>query len=271
MDFKYYKSDFNLIVTIGAEYMNSQGETVTLDNTANFVFRFYTTNKNNPYICSSTGGATPMLVNCSKLDNDRVVCHFDRSLLALDPGQLYLEAEFIVPDNKFEGDDIENVVRLYSTNVVLTIDPDKDTEGEFEVMIGADFIKGADGKSAYESAVEGGYEGTEEEFYAALTNVEKANRQVSITYMELFRNLQAGKLIPGQYYRITDYVTKTTSSGTQSAGHQFDVIVRADSENVLNENAFAALHTGDTYFQNCKLEAWKIKYVLHGRMILQKS
>lgn len=164
MDFKYYKSDFNLIVTIGAEYMNSQGETVTLDNTANFVFRFHTTNKNNPYICSSTGGPTPMLVNCSKLDNDKVVCHFDRSLLALDPGQLYLEAEFIVPDNKFEGDDIENVVRLYSTNVVLTIDPDKDTEGEFEVMIGADFIQGASGKSAYDLAVEGGYEGTEEEF-----------------------------------------------------------------------------------------------------------
>lgn len=179
MDFKYYKSDFNLIVTIGAEYMNSQGETVTLDNTANFVFRFYTTNKNNPYICSSTGGATPMLVNCSKLDNDKVVCHFDRSLLAIDPGQLYLEAEFIVPDNKFEGDDIENVVRLYSTNVVLTIDPDKDTEGEFEVMIGADFIQGADGKSAYDLAVEGGYEGTEEEFAQAQRNAAELGSNIS--------------------------------------------------------------------------------------------
>lgn len=54
-----------------------------------------------------------------------------------------------------------------------------------------------------------------------------------------------GELIPGQQYRITDYVTTTTQSNTQSAGHQFDIIVTADDVNVLNENARACLHEFD--------------------------
>lgn len=40
------------------------------------------------------------------------------------------------------------------------------------------------------------------------------------------------------------------------------MIVRADATNKLNENAYAALHSGDTYFANSKLESWEIKYCL---------
>ena len=69
-------------------------------------------------------------------------------------------------------------------------------------------------------------------------------------------------MIPGQWYRITDYNCTTTQADTQSAGHQFDIIVRADETNVLNENAYAAKHAGDAYFANSKLEAWKIWYCL---------
>ena len=232
MDYKYYKSDFNLIVTIGAEYMNSGGSLVTLDNTAHFNFRFYTTDKNNPYICSSTGGAEPVLTNCSKLGTDKVVCHFDRSVKELAPGQLFLEAEFIVPDAKFEGDEHENVVRLYKTDVTLTIDPDKDTEGEFEAMIGADFIKG------------------------------DPLAQQDITYSELKALRDAGKLVPGMCYRITDFVTTTKTTGTQSAGNQFDIIVQAESAYTLSENARAIRHEGDTYFLRARLEAWQLKYCL---------
>ena len=58
------------------------------------------------------------------------------------------------------------------------------------------------------------------------------------------------ELIPGQYYRITDYTCTTTQKGTKSAGHVFDIIVRADSENKLNEEARAIQHTGDEYFAN---------------------
>ena len=35
----------------------------------------------------------------------------------------------------------------------------------------------------------------------------------------------------GSFYRITDYVTTSIQEATQSAGHQFDIIVRALDEN----------------------------------------
>ena len=83
-----------------------------------------------------------------------------------------------------------------------------------------------------------------------------------ITWSALKALRDGGKLIPGMFYRITDYVTTTAQENTQSAGHAFDVIVRADSANILNENATAALHSGDTYFAGQKLESWKLKYCL---------
>ena len=70
------------------------------------------------------------------------------------------------------------------------------------------------------------------------------------------------ELIPGQYYRITDYTCTTSQANTRSAGHQFDIIVTADDESTLNEEARAALHTGDEYFSGCTLSAWKIWYSL---------
>lgn len=85
---------------------------------------------------------------------------------------------------------------------------------------------------------------------------------VSITYSELKTLRDGGELITGTLYRITDYECTTVQANTQSAGHQFDIIVRADDESHLNENAYAAHHQGDTYFAHCKLEAWELKYCL---------
>lgn len=74
----------------------------------------------------------------------------------------------------------------------------------------------------------------------------------------------SGKLEPGMSYRITDYTTTTNPSQTtvKSAGHQFDIVVTADGKDTLNENARAMLHSGDTYFKDCDLSSWKLKYCL---------
>ena len=72
----------------------------------------------------------------------------------------------------------------------------------------------------------------------------------------------AGNLVPGTQYRITDYQCTTSQSGTKSAGHQFDIIVTADDESTLNEEARAVKHEGDAYFANSDLNAWKIWYCL---------
>lgn len=92
--------------------------------------------------------------------------------------------------------------------------------------------------------------------------ITKAELAVPITYAVLKALRDGGNLTSGVNYRITDYTCTTTKYDTQSAGHVFDIIVRADDESHLNENAFAAHHDGDTYFANCKLESWKLKYSL---------
>lgn len=63
-----------------------------------------------------------------------------------------------------------------------------------------------------------------------------------ITYAELKALRDNGELIPGMQYRIIDYHTTTAQEDTKSADHQFDIIVIADSANVLNENARAIQH-----------------------------
>ena len=85
---------------------------------------------------------------------------------------------------------------------------------------------------------------------------------IEITWSDLKAKRDAGELTLGQLYRITDYQCTTTQSGTKSAGHQFDIIVLALSKNTLSEQAYAALHSGDTYFANNNLSAWKLWYCL---------
>ena len=84
----------------------------------------------------------------------------------------------------------------------------------------------------------------------------------NITYAELVALRDSSSLVAGMQYRITDYACTTTQENTQSAGHPFDIIVTADSENTLNEEARAIQHEGDTYFADCDLNAWKIWYCL---------
>lgn len=83
-----------------------------------------------------------------------------------------------------------------------------------------------------------------------------------IVYQELVNLKTLGNLTPGKFYRITDYTCTTTQTDTQSAGHVFDIIVFALSESNLSEIAWAEHHSGDTYFEDCKLEAWELRYCL---------
>ena len=87
-----------------------------------------------------------------------------------------------------------------------------------------------------------------------------------ITWSSLKSLRDAGNLVPGQQYRITDYTCTTTQANSRSAGHVFDIIVTADSTDVLNEVARAVQHDGDTYFsidnRACDLNAWKIWYCI---------
>ena len=85
---------------------------------------------------------------------------------------------------------------------------------------------------------------------------------IKVTYDELVTLRNNNELIAGMKYRITDYVTTTAQENTQSAGHQFDIIVEALSENTLSEDAKAIQNENDEYFDESNLEAWELKYCL---------
>ena len=66
-----------------------------------------------------------------------------------------------------------------------------------------------------------------------------ANQIISISYADLKTLRDNAQLVPGQQYRITDYQCTTVQENTKSAGHKFDIIVTADDEETLNEDARA--------------------------------
>lgn len=108
--------------------------------------------------------------------------------------------------------------------------------------------------------------------------LEKEIQDMSKSFLQSMRNVtwatlkelrDNNQLTPGSYYRIIDYVAtavdtgeETSASIVKSANHPFDIIVQAIATNKLSEKASAELHAGDTYFANCKLNAWKIWYCL---------
>lgn len=94
----------------------------------------------------------------------------------------------------------------------------------------------------------------------------------SITYSNLVSlisaNSGAGNLVPGKLYRITDYVTTTFQTDTQSANHSFDLVVMATSPNTLDCQAKAVLNANDTYFSasgnTCDLSKWQVWYDINN-------
>ena len=116
---------------------------------------------------------------------------------------------------------------------------------------------------AYETYISKGTNGTiKESVIAESINTIDLSKITDISYAEVVALRSNSNLVPGQQYRITDYTCTTTQAATKSAGHVFDIIVTADGENVLNEEARAIKHEGDTYFTDCDLNEWKIWYCI---------
>lgn len=92
--------------------------------------------------------------------------------------------------------------------------------------------------------------------------VDKPTEFVEVRYSELVTLISANKLMRGQWYRITDYETTTARTNTYSAGHNFDLLVCAISNNELYEKAFAINNANSSYFQNLRadLSKWQIWY-----------
>ena len=88
-----------------------------------------------------------------------------------------------------------------------------------------------------------------------------------ISYSDLKSLAESSGLIPGNKYRITDYVTTVDSTKTypyKSAEHPFDIVVTAITDSALDANAKAMPHEGDeswkAFFGACHLvnAVWRV-------------
>lgn len=95
------------------------------------------------------------------------------------------------------------------------------------------------------------YRGNNDKIYYVASsndpNVKPGGGMIEVTWQELKNKRDAGELIPGCLYRITDYQCTTTQENTKSAGHQFDIVLLALSENKLAEEGRAMEHPTDVY------------------------
>lgn len=139
---------------------------------------------------------------------------------------------------------------------------------------GRDGAAGKDGKSAYQLAVDNGFVGSEAEWLESLKGKDAEGGTapsglIEVTQAELKALIDSSSLVYLQRYRIVDFVTKINeyqdnNYGTtfKSAEHQYDLVVTADSENTIKEDATAMLHEGDEYFQENDVLAWKLNIKL---------
>jgi hypothetical protein len=117
--------------------------------------------------------------------------------------------------------------------------------------------QGNDGKSAYQIAVDNGFEGSEAEWLKSFMRVNP--NLINTTTEEIISLRDTNKLIPSQTYHITDYISHYDEFEIESAKHPYDLIVTANSLNSFFEDAKAVLHEGDEYFANNDLSKWQLK------------
>lgn len=91
-----------------------------------------------------------------------------------------------------------------------------------------------------------------------------ADHIISVTYDELKALRDDASLVPGMFYKITDYVCTTSQENTRATDHRFNIIVQALNIDRLSEIAKADYNSDDDYFRdnNANLPAWEIKYCL---------
>lgn len=94
----------------------------------------------------------------------------------------------------------------------------------------------------------------------------KTSQTINVTYSQLRQLKNNSALIPGQSYKITDYTTTTGLANTSVAGHDFDIVVVANSISTLDCKAKAIQHSGDTYFNGDALSRWQIWYDIDNEL-----
>lgn len=83
---------------------------------------------------------------------------------------------------------------------------------------------------------------------------------VPVNNETLLEMMRAKKLIPGQMYRITDFITHGDAFAAADQEQPLDIIVMATGETTLSESALAMLHEGNTHFSTANVQGWQLGF-----------
>lgn len=205
MTAKNYKSDFDFIQRVVLCVRHDDGTCSKTDvgwPDYDWTATYYTYNRANAYVASCIGGV------CTNCFNDNGRIHVIVHDHYLGKGELRVELRAWLPNDIYPGG-TQKQVEPAPTGIELVDGPgDCPTEIEVEVML--PYIKGDPGEpgergpqgpqgpsgeagpqgepgaSAYDLAVEGGYEGSEDEFSAALADIASIKNQPPQWLIDVF-------------------------------------------------------------------------------------
>ena len=83
---------------------------------------------------------------------------------------------------------------------------------------------------------------------------------VPVNNETLLEMMRAKKLIPGQMYRITDFITHGDAFAAADQEQPLDIIVMATGETTLSESALAMPHEGNSHFSTANVQGWQLGF-----------
>ena len=126
---------------------------------------------------------------------------------------------------------------LFEEHPIITNDTDHEN---VKLQLGVELISGAPFEPIFR--YDSSDSTTASPTVAYLSDLENITSMTEITYSDLVTARNNNNLKPGTLYRITDYQCTTTQENTKSAGHQFDIVLLALSDNKLAEEGWAMMH-----------------------------
>ena len=83
---------------------------------------------------------------------------------------------------------------------------------------------------------------------------------VPVTNEVILEMIRAKKLIPGQLYRITDFITHGDAFASADQEQPLDILVMATDATTISETALAMKHDGDSHFNAAKVQGWQLGF-----------
>ena len=103
--------------------------------------------------------------------------------------------------------------------------------------------------------------------WQSIPAIENPTLYESIPWSALLGLKAAGNLVPGTWYKITDYETIVMFKGATSVNLKVDILILASDNDTLNENVYFIPKEWNDYLNAAKVQVWKGKYCIDNDIL----